>query len=205
MLAEAAATALLAVGPMPPVLADAAPAAILAPAALPTVRTGRRHDFPCTPRSACLLGQASNSARALSATFGELTRNIKTLNSTRRRVTVCSAALKAAMQRIRRHRAKIPGLVVPTRRAAEGGCRVQAPNGPSPSFFPPSAVRPKRLPFGRQNWRLAGAAHIAIARASSFRRSVMIVRPLVRLRARQALQLDAPCCMHGECAEHGCY
>ena len=145
------------------------------------------------------MDQASNCARPVGATFGELIRNMS------ERLTVCSAALNAARQRIRRHCAKIPGLVEPTRRAAEGGCRVQAPNGPPPSFFPPSAVRPKRLPFGRQNWRLAGAAHIAIARASPFRRSVMIVRPVARLRARQALQLDAPCCIHGECVEHGCY
>ena len=135
-------------------------------------------------------------------------RHLWGVNSEHDILTVCSAAVNAARQSIRRHRAKIPGLVVPTRRAAEGGCTVQAPKAnrpPPPSFFPPSAVRPKRLPIGRQNWRLAGAAHIAIARASSFRRSVMIVRPVVRLRARQALQLDAPCCIHGECVEHGCY
>ena len=146
------------------------------------------------------MDEASNCARPVGATFGELIRNMsgEAING----MLCCPECSKAEDSPPSR---KIPGLVVPTRRAAEGGCRVQAPNGPSPSFFPPSAVRPKRLPFGWQNWRLAGAAHIAIARASSFRRSVMIVRPLVRLRARQALQLDAPCCMHGECAEHGCY
>ena len=44
VLAEAAAAALLAVAALPPVLADADAAALLAPAALPTVGT-RRHEL----------------------------------------------------------------------------------------------------------------------------------------------------------------
>lgn len=78
-----------------------------------------------------------------------------------------------------------------------------APQRPSPLSSPPQ-LRPKRLPFGRQSWQRQDCT--PRHRTSIFLQALRHdgeAGSAPEGPARRALQLDAPCCIHGDCAGHG--